>query len=68
MGDGYHDLSAGPEENPTTIRQRVPTPEGLTSADERLGYGDGLEAGFKLGVAYGVELGKAARMTDTNLQ
>lgn len=68
MVDGYHDLSAGPEENPTTIRQRVPTPEGLASADERLGYGDGLEAGFKLGVAYGVELGKAARMTDSNAE
>jgi len=61
MADGYHDLSAGPEQNPTRIRLRVPTPEALTSADERLGYGDGLEAGFKLGVAYGVELGKAAR-------
>ena len=61
MVDGYHDLSASPEENPTEVRLRVPTPKALTSADERLGYGDGLEAGFKLGVAYGVELGKAAR-------
>lgn len=61
MVDSYHDLSADPEENPTRVRLRVPTPEALTSADERLGFGDGLEAGFKLGAAYGVELGKAAR-------
>lgn len=68
MVDGYHDLSAGTKENPTTIRLRVPTPDALTSADERLGYGDGLEAGFKIGVTYGVELGKAARTSDSDAE
>ena len=37
------------------------TPESLKPGDERLGWGDGLKAGYKAGVDFGVELGRAAR-------
>lgn len=62
--DGYNDLSKSPVENPSSLLLKVPTPEALSRGDERLGFGDGLQEGFKLGVGYGVELGKAARTRD----
>ncbi|HCL67253.1 MAG TPA: hypothetical protein DIC56_20940 [Rhizobium sp.] len=62
--DGYNDLSKSPVENPSNLLLKVPTPAALPKGDARLGFGDGLQEGFKLGVAYGVELGKAARTRD----
>lgn len=62
--DGYNELTSSPVENPTLVLKRIPTPEQLSVSDARLGFGDGLQAGFKLGVAYGVELRKAARTRD----
>lgn len=59
--DGYNGSATSPVENKTLILLSIPTPEVLRPGDERLGWGDGLEVGHKLGVAYGVELGKAAR-------
>lgn len=66
--DGYHDLSLSAVKDPSIVLQMVPTPEELTSADERLGYGEGLKEGFKLGVSYGVELGRAARTSEPDLE
>ena len=66
--DGYHDLSLGAANDPSIVLRVVPTPEELTSADERLGYGEGLKEGFRLGVSYGVELGTAARTSEANLE
>lgn len=65
--DGYHELSM-PSGDPTGVLAKVPTPAVLTSADERLGYGDGLMAGFTLGMGYGAELGRAARTADFNTE
>jgi len=62
--DGYNELTNSPVENPTLVLKRIPTPEQLSVGAERLGFGDGLQAGFKLGVAYGVELRKSARTRD----
>jgi hypothetical protein len=59
--DGYHDLATSPVENPTSILPRVPLPTAVKRGDQALGFGDGLQAGFSAGVAFGVELGKAAR-------
>ena len=39
----------------------IPTTESLKAGDERLGWGDGLRGGYKAGVDFGVELGRAAR-------
>jgi len=64
--DGYHDLSGSPVENPSSVLLRIPTPAVLSPGDERLGFGDGLQEGFKLGVDYGVELGRGARTTDVD--
>ncbi|RCW23221.1 hypothetical protein DFR48_10790 [Ciceribacter lividus] len=66
--DGYHDLSLSSVKDPSSVLQMVPTPEELTSADERLGYGEGLKEGFKLGVSYGVELGRAARTAESDAE
>ena len=44
----------------------APVPESITSADEQLGYKEGLQGTFAFGVAYGVELGKAARTDDSS--
>lgn len=62
--DGYNDLSKSPVENPSNVLLKVPTPKAFSPGDERLGFGDGLQAGFRLGVDYGAELGKAARTRD----
>lgn len=59
--DGYNGLAASPVANATLVLTKVPLPLVLTTPDEKLGYGDGLTEGFKLGVDYGVELGRAAR-------
>jgi hypothetical protein len=64
--DGYNEMIRGPVTDPSSILPRAPTPKSLTTANERLGYGDGLKAGFKAGVDYGVELGRAARTPDSN--
>ena len=61
VSDGYNNLTASPVENPTSVLIRVPTPDILPKGDARLGFGDGLQEGFKLGVAYGAELAKASR-------
>ncbi len=66
--DGYHDLSPSAVKDPSIVLQMVPTPEELTSADERLGYGEGLKEGFRLGVSYGVELGRAARTAESDAE
>lgn len=66
--DGYHDLSLSAVKDPSIVLRMVPTPEELTSADERLGYGEGLKEGFRLGVSYGVELGRAARTSEPDLE
>lgn len=66
VADAYNGLATLPIENGTLILTRVPTPESLAMGDERLGWGDGLMEGFKLGVAYGVELAKAARAPESN--
>lgn len=66
--DGYHDLSLSAVKDPSIVLRVVPTPEELTSADERLGYGEGLMEGFRLGVSYGAELGKAARTSEPDLE
>ncbi len=66
--DGYHDLSLSSVKDPSIVLRVVPTPEELTSADERLGYGEGLMEGFRLGVSYGAELGRAARTSEANLE
>ena len=50
-----------PVTDPSIVLPRVPTPESLKPGDERLGWGDGLKAGYKAGVDFGVELGRAAR-------
>ena len=64
--DGYNGTAASPVENKTLIKLSIPTPEVLKPGDERLGWGDGLEEGHRLGVEYGVELGKAARTPESN--
>lgn len=64
--DGYNGLAQSPVVDATVILIKAHTPTSLTSDDERLGYGDGLMEGFKLGVGYGVELGKAARGPEHN--
>ena len=64
--DGYNGLAASPVADATSVLVKVPLPDVLTSADEKTGYGDGLMEGFKLGVAYGVELGRAARTPDSS--
>lgn len=66
--DGYNGLASSPVTDATSILVKVPNPEALSSADEKLGYGDGLMVGFKLGVDYGVELGRAARTPKSNTQ
>ncbi|WP_416796502.1 hypothetical protein [Ciceribacter azotifigens] len=66
--DGYHDLSLNAVNDPSIVLRVVPTPEELTSADERLGYGEGLQEGFRLGVSYGAEMGKAARASEPDLE
>lgn len=66
--DGYNDLSSSPVEDASGILKRVPTPTTLGLGDERLGFGDGLQAGFRAGVDYGVELGKAARAPQSNAE
>jgi hypothetical protein len=64
--DGYNGLSTSPVADSSSVLQKVPTPKVLQSGDERLGYGDGLKEGFKLGVDFGVELAKAARTPDSD--
>ena len=64
--DGYNGAATSPVENKTLIKLSIPTPEVLKPGDERLGWGDGLEEGHRLGVDYGVELGKAARTPESN--
>lgn len=64
--DGYNDLSKSPVENASNVLLRVPTPEALLPGDERFGFGDGLQEGFKLGVDYGVRLGKGARTRESD--
>ncbi len=64
--DGYHGLSTSPVADPSSVLKRVPTPETLHPGEERLGFGDGLMFGFKAGVAYGSELGRAARTPDSD--
>lgn len=66
VADGYNDLSKSPVENASNVLLRVPTPETLSPGDERLGFGDGLQEGFKLGVDYGVRLGKGARTQESD--
>lgn len=61
MVDGYHDLAGSSVEDPRIVIEMVPMPEWITSEDEDLGYQVGLMAGYTLGIAYGVELGKGAR-------
>ncbi len=64
--DGYNGSATSPVENKTLILLSVPTPEVLKPGDERLGWGDGLQEGHKLGVDYGVELGRAARTPESD--
>lgn len=59
--DGYYDVRRSPVEDASLILPLIPSPEWLSKGDQRLGFGDGLQEGFKLGVAYGVELANAAR-------
>ncbi|MCW5693329.1 MAG: hypothetical protein KIT48_13300 [Pseudolabrys sp.] len=59
--DAYTGLVAGPVLDVSFVLKKVPTPEALKTPDERLGWGDGLQAGYKAGLDYGMELGKAAR-------
>ena len=61
VADGYNGLSTSPVTDPSIVLPRVPTPESLKPGDERLGWGDGMKAGYKAGVDFGVELGRAAR-------
>lgn len=61
MVDGYHDLAGNSVDDPRIVIEKVPMPEWITSEDEDLGYQVGLMAGYTLGIAYGVELGKGAR-------
>lgn len=65
---GYTGSVASPVGNASFVLEFVPTPEVLQTPDERLGWGDGLQEGFKAGVAYGVELGKAARTPNSNVE
>lgn len=59
--DAYTGLVAGPILDVSFVLKNVPTPEALKTPDERLGWGDGLQEGYKAGLDYGMELGKAAR-------
>ncbi|MBS0246796.1 MAG: hypothetical protein JSR61_09255 [Proteobacteria bacterium] len=65
---GYTGSAASPVTDASFILDSVPTPDVLQTPDERLGWGDGLQEGFKAGVAYGVELGKAARTPNSNTE
>lgn len=64
--DGYNGSATSPVENKTLIKLSIPTPEVLKPGDERFGWGDGLEEGHRLGVDFGVELGKAARTPESS--
>ena len=66
VADGYNGLATSPVPDATIVLPRVPTPESLKAGDERLGWGDGLKAGYKAGVDFGVELGRAARTAESN--
>lgn len=66
VADGYNDLASRPVKDASGVLQKVPTPAVPAPGDERLGFGDGLQAGFKLGVEFGVELAKAARTADSD--
>src|SRR3569623_490186 len=65
---GYTGWVAGPVQDASFILKFVPTPEVLETPDEKLGWGDGLQEGFKAGAAYGAELGKAARTPNSSTE
>ena len=66
VADGYNGLATSPVTDATIVLPMIPTPESLKAGDERLGWGDGLKAGYKAGVDFGVELGRAARTPQSN--
>jgi hypothetical protein len=64
--DGYNGLAANPVQDPSIVLPIVPVPKAVESGPESLGFGDGLKAGFRAGVTFGVELARAAQTPESD--